>query len=557
MNKKSTLYRVISAAVSVLTVAASVPQIPSALAATQSSTLAGDVNCDRKVNLDDINLLQRYIMGKADISKQGFINADINKDKVLNANDISKIKQLVLNSSRNTTTAKTTAVTTTTTKATTTTTKKTTTTTTTTKKTTTTTTTTTVTPEAKSDEFITPPVSNMYGSLPSQGTAGMVVFYVDFPDCRYTYAPTTDHIYDIVFGGTDEENPCFPNESLRAYFSRASKGVMELQGNVFRYTAKNPVSYYENDSYKCQLINEVLDAFDAQTNYADYDGNYDGVIDSILISVPAETNDDNWWAAAGTYGGAPDKTVDGMRPGHIIIGNAEIDSYFGYRNFASTYTHEAAHCMGLPDYYLYDGDDTEGLHGSAGFELMDEVYSDLSAASKLMLGWYRENQIEVFTGDIPQKYVLRDAQSDDGNCIIIPYRSLDSEYKSEFIILEYTTLSGNNSAIPDEYWWKPQGSGIRAFHVDAEVDPADYWQMFKYDNSKTASLPAGENLKRFIRVINDTPSDNLFYEDGVLINSIRGFNFYDSNGLETVDPGVIVLVNELTDEGYNITIRRK
>ena len=80
---------------------------------------------------------------------------------------------------------------------------------------------------------------------------------------------------------------------------------------------------------------------------------------------------------------------------------------------------------------------------------------------------------------------------------------------------------------------------------------------FKYDNSNTASLPAGENLKRFIRVVNDTPTDNLFYEDDVLINSIKGFNFYGTNGLENVDPGVIVMVNDLTDEGYNITIKRK
>ena len=559
MNRKSALYKVISAAISILTVASAVPQFAASAEQTTASTLSGDVNCDGKVNIDDLNLMQKYIINKASISKMGFANADINKDKVVNFYDLYRLKQLVIDSSKTsvTTTAKTTSFITTTT---TTTTKKTNT-----KKTTTTTasaetdadTTETTASAEPSHDFIIPPVVNMYGSLPSQGNAKMAVFYVDFPDCKYSYIPTTDHIHDAVFGDADIESPCFPNESISAYFSRASKGIMRLDGEVFRYTAENPISYYENDAYKCKLVNEILDAFDEKTNYAQFDGNIDGVIDSILISVPSGASDENWWPAAGTYGGDPNKTLDSKKIGHIIIGNAQIDSYYGYGNFAATYTHEAAHCMGLPDYYLYEGDDTEGLHGSAGFELMDEIYSDLSAASKLMLGWYREDQIEVFSGNPLEQYVLHDAQSDDGNCIIIPYNNLDSEYKSEFIILEYSTLSGNNSAIPDEYWWKPQGSGIRAFHVDAEVDPDDYWRMFKYDNSKIASLSPYEKLKRFIRVINDTPTDNLFYEDDVIINSIRGFNFYSAKGLEEIDPGVIVFINDLTEDGYNITIRRK
>ena len=53
--------------------------------------------------------------------------------------------------------------------------------------------------------------------------------------------------------------------------------------------------------------------------------------------------------------------------------------------------------MGLPDYYLYNSDDFEGMKGNAGTELMDaDAASDFGCFSKLMLGWYQKNQVTVY-----------------------------------------------------------------------------------------------------------------------------------------------------------------
>ena len=45
---------------------------------------------------------------------------------------------------------------------------------------------------------------------------------------------------------------------------------------------------------------------------------------------------------------------------HIITETLRIESETNYNNFNSSYLHRW-HCMGLPDYYLYNSDDFEGM----------------------------------------------------------------------------------------------------------------------------------------------------------------------------------------------------
>ena len=562
MKKKAFLKKTLSSVLSTFTIAALSAAAAAAPAHADQVILSfkGDVNLDGVIDNNDFNIIARYILGANNIPQKAFANADMNNDNTIDSLDLIKLRNCITGLEKSEpilgegSSPSAPKVTTVTVPATTTTKKPATTTTTT---TTTTSSTTAATTTTYSYEFITPPLEDMFGSLPSQGHTEMAVFYVDFPDCQYAYAPTAERIQEIMFGPEDTANPCYPNESVRAYYLRASKGVFDLNGSVYRYTAKYPKAYYEEEGFKTLITDEVLSNFDNILDYNNYDANADGIIDAVLISVPTSAGSENWWPTASTYGGSGDTTFDGLRVGHVIIGNSEIESYYGFKNFTSSYTHETAHCMGLPDYYIPDDEYIEGLHGSAGFELMDEVYSDLSAVSKLMLGWYRDDQIKIYSGKGSEKYILHNAQTDEGNCLIIPCGELDENYRSEFIILEYSTLDGNNSAIPREYAGLPQGCGIRAYHVDAEVDPDDYWRKFKYQNSNNAYLSPEEQKRRFVRVVNDFSMDNLMKEQDVFSSGIDGFRFYDENGNESIDPGVFVLVNEESDGGYNIVIRKK
>lgn len=518
----------------------------------------GDINNDTEVNIADLLLLSKYILNHITLTsenayhingKEYSINgkdsegsteylytADVNQDGKIDTFDLTALRKYLLshnfqsvyiwsddeNLSETTTTTSSTETTTTTTAS-----------------------------------FIEAPVKDLYGSMPSQGNAEMIIFYVDFPDCPYSYEPSVSEIETIAFGEEDTENKNYPYESMSAFYSRSSKGCLELNGNVFRYTTKENKSAYENDIYHIKLIDEICQEFKDDIDFTQFDGNNDSIIDTILISVPTDAGDDNWWPAAGQYGGN-NINVNGMSIGHVIVGNAQIESKNNYKNFIGSYLHEMGHCMGLPDYYLYNGEkDFEGLHGSGGYEMMDETNADFSSVSKLMLGWFTNSQISIYDYTTStQTFTLYNAQKENGNCVIIPNGKLKNNYYSEFFILEYTTLDGNNSYIKKDYWWETTGSGLRVLHVEGTINDNSYWKYWKYasgDNEATQN----DTGRRFVRIIDDTDTDNLYHVGDVINNTISGFQWYDENDTQSIDTGLEITVNSMTDDMCTITISEK
>ena len=527
----------------------------------------GDLNGDRTVDVADLVIMSRHIHARKQLTSEnsykvngkwigingadGFqpgeylITADIDQNSTVDVFDLILLKQTVISQSPLVVwqwedTPQTTTSTTSTTY------------------TSTTTTTTATTAPARKD-FIDPPIYDLYGSLPSQGEAKAVVFYVDFPDCKFSYDPPVSQIYEAAFGKEDPTSKDYPFESISAFYKRSSKGIMDLDGEVIRYSAKDPVSTYENDVWHKKLIDEIISQNDGKIDFSRFDGDGDKVIDAMVVVVPSTAGEDNWWPAAGIYGGENGKTGDGVSLGHVMVGNCAIDSTDDSTNFSTTCMHELGHCMGLPDFYLYNGSqDFYGLHGSAGFEIMDESKCDFSSASKLMLGWYKKDQVKVYDSSFSsQTYTLYNDQSDKGNCVILPIpgRQLNNYY-TEFFIIDYTTLDTNNSRIKNDFWWWKYGSGVRILHVDATLNGDRWNNSWKYGNN--TDNPDGEG-RRFIRVIRDINNytDNLCHTGDVIDNSVQGFGWYDQNGYETVDPGYVITVGEQTDDSYTITVTLK
>lgn len=571
MKKKSFKRKFISlsAALSVSVCAVTLPVI----AGWQQIGCMGDLNNDTEVNIADLLLLSRHILNKLSLTSDNSYHidysyysvngsdpdnsleylhtADINQDGKVDIFDLILMRKYVINQwgdpvykwsdDTGTSSSSTSADTTTTTS------------TSSVQDSETTSSTTAVT-----SEFIEAPVRDLYGSMPSQNDAELVIFYVDFPDCKYQYDPSAEEIEKIAFGDKNTEDRNYPFESMSAFYNRSSKGNIKLDGKVFRYTTKKNKSAYEGDIYHVSLINEVFQAFENSEDFTEFDGNGDKIIDTTLISVPTEAGADNWWPAAGQYGGTNDLKVDGMSVGHVIVGNAQIESKTDYKNFNSSYLHEMGHCMGLPDFYLYNGEkDFEGMHGSAGYDLMDEANSDLSAVSKLMLGWFKRNQVEIYDSSAgTQTFTLTNAQTENGNCVIIPYGKLENNYYSEFFVVEYTTLDNNNSSIKKDFWWKSTGSGIRVIHVNGEISDNSGWKYWKYASGQNEATN-NDAGKRFVRIIDDTDTDNLYRTGDVIDSSISGFNWYDENGNQSVDPKIKITVGEQDGDSYTITISEK
>ncbi|MBR3629029.1 MAG: hypothetical protein IKN55_00950 [Oscillospiraceae bacterium] len=474
----------------------------------QPSLLTGDVNQNGVLDVGDIVAVQKWMLGYPVTDGIRMELADMQQDGVTDIFDLGILKRAVLGKLPET-------------------------------------------PEsADNSEFVPAYLAKHGASLPTHGNAKLVVFYVDFPDCRYDYVPSGTELNQITFGAADPSNPCYPFESVSAFYGRASKGAMQFDGQVFRYTTKENQAAYDDN--KVKIAEECYEAFKDQVDFAQFDGDGDGRIDATLFTVPEKAGTDHWWPCSGAFGD-PAYRVDGKAVGHIITGNAQIGSTSDYMNYISTYCHELGHCTGLPDYYQFVGD-SEGMHGTGGAELMDtDAGSDFGAFSKLMEGWYRRNQVQIYDpAKGQQTFTLRNAQTDAGNCIIIPNGQLAEDRFSEYFILEYITKDANNSAAGTKtaFWVNP-GEGVRIYHIDATTEYGGN-TFFRY-GSGSEFTDEGRG-RRLIRIIDDTESDNLYHTGDVVNSSISGFRWYDANGGQTVDPGISVTIGALQDGQYTVTI---
>ena len=473
--------------------------------------LRGDIDRSGQVDRNDVTLLYRWLNGEFWTELPDWNAGDLDSSGSLNAADLTILKRMLLPGTAP------------------------------------------AVPEEDQSAFIAANMAKHGASLPTQGKARLVVFYVDFPDCRYDYEPTLDQLNQISFGAADEASACYPFESFPAFYGRASKGIMDFSGQVFRYTTKENQAAY--DQNKVKIAEECYDAFKDQVDFSQFDGNGDGRIDATLFTAPTKAGNDNWWPCAGAFGD-PNYRVDGVGVGHIITGNAQIESPTNYVNYISSYCHELGHCTGLPDYYLFTTDDSEGMHGPAGVELMDtDAGPDFGAFSKLIEGWYRQNQVQIYdAAKGTQTFTLRNAQTDAGNCIIIPNGQLADDYFSEYFILEYATKDGNNSGIGrNTAWWQTAGEGVRVYHIDATTQ-YDWNTYFRYASG--SSFTNNDQGRRLIRIIDDTNTDNFYHSGAVINSSISGFRWYDANGGQTVDPGLTITVGAIENGACTVTISR-
>lgn len=473
----------------------------------------GDLNDDDTISMADVVILQKHVAMLEIISPDIAALADMNENAMLNAVDLTLLKRCVMQQMEWIGIYEEVVI-----------------------------------PDAESP-FISPPIAQINSSLPTDTSGNLVIFYIDFPDCQFGTKLSAEQVDQIAFGPADPSSANYPFESMSAFYERSSKGSFDLTGKTFAYTAQNSISVYNED--KVRIVEECYEAFKDSEDFTKYDADSDGRIDATLICVPESASFDHWWPCSGAFGD-PSYRIDGMAVGNIITGYAVPSNPV---DFNSTYLHEMGHCMGLPDYYMYYSDDAEGMHGSAGTELMDtDAQSDFSAFSKLMLGWYREDQIQVYDpANGTQSFTLHNAQTDQGNCLIIPYGTLNENYFSEYFILEYGTDQGNNAMIKNS-WWQTIDSGICAFHINAELY-SDYGGSYlKYQNGSYYTDYNDEGI-RLIRLVND--GGGVFKSGAVIDNSVSGFGWYDGSGNESIDPGVTITIGEVSGDSYTVTVSPK
>ena len=373
------------------------------------------------------------------------------------------------------------------------------------------------------------------GCLPSYKVANENPKVLVFPvrlSSSYNANEYNSYLEDIetAFNGTSEETGW---ESVKTFYQKSSYGKCNLDITVWDewfYDSTITASYLQNlyDNYYNNngnidpnelLITKILDKYNSQINYSDYDSNSDSFIDSIWLiydePVNYDDSDSMYWAYTSwnyewyseSYDDYinPSKARDGVYPFYYAW--AGVDFMYPETNLPSydtssisidahTYIHETGHLLGLDDYYDYNENQgsNRGLYTA---DMMDANIGDHGVISKLLLDWvdpYVVNQsgrvtISPFTTS--------------GDCIIIANKTLTSIYDTYYIIEFYTNdgLNANDEPIMD-------GQGVRITYVNAEVNKVNgevdwnggvYDTSFKYDNSDT-SIP-------FVEMLSDSTFD--------------------------------------------------
>lgn len=389
-------------------------------------------------------------------------------------------------------------------------------------------------------DYIAPAFGEGTFCMQSVGEARFPVFVVSFQDVSYRDTIVQkEELEEWLFSGED---------SVSAYYDIASYGRLCLDGDVYFYEAQGKIASYENDYGFENLVMETLTYYDEEIDFSKYDCNGDSIMDALVISVPSGGDVDFWWGCQATWYQNPEFQVDGISINHYIINDEQ--PYKREREiYQATVEHELGHCMGLPDYYKYNSDDWEGFHGIAGMERMDDSTGDFCQFSKLMLGWLKENQVQIMEPDMQNaSFVLPPAH--EGGCAVIFPQDGEPRFDSEYFLLEYNTPIGNNEGLFSE-----EESGVRIFHCNARIEKDSYGEpYYRYENFSSYYNSSDEGI-RILKLVNDGGG---FYRTGdiVVYGDASDFGWYTPAG-SLRDPQMTIRIGEVTEEGIEVEVSRE
>ena len=199
-------------------------------------------------------------------------------------------------------------------------------------------------------------------TMPSIGDVKALVIQLEFPEHPLS-SGLLDSVYDDFFGIHENADSSkfftFDDErSVSELYKVHSNGKLNFTGDVMPiYKTKELPTYYSGDRYK-ELMSEILSYYKKEgfiDDYAKYDSNKDGYIDSLIVLFPFHSDL--------KYGGLwENQAVNGN--GIIIKDDStQVKSFVMMYNSNSsdrivsshTVLHECGHLMGLPDNYPVGG----------------------------------------------------------------------------------------------------------------------------------------------------------------------------------------------------------
>jgi len=311
------------------------------------------------------------------------------------------------------------------------------------------------------------------------GTANVIVILIEFTDVTATR--TSGEIDTLM----NDPTPAAP--SARVFYEEVSYGVFRVQGTVTPwFQSAFPMSEYGADSSTSQfddangpiyrLVVDAVQRADATTNFANFDGDADGVVDHVIIVHAGDAQEANannpdyiWshrWSVVDANPGVPGNQAlraDGVQIyGYIMV--SELSP-------VGVFVHEFGHDLGLPDLYDTDGSsDGVGVwdvmgSGSWNGNPRGTTPAHFSAWGKVELGWIVPT---VVTSPIFGA-AIDDAETDP-RAFKLPIRTTASG-QEEYFLVENRQQVGFDAGLP--------AGGLLVWHIDdsqsSNMDDTHRW----------------------------------------------------------------------------------
>ncbi len=332
---------------------------------------------------------------------------------------------------------------------------------------------------------------------PKSGTVRTLVLKVKWADeSTQPIAPTSQVVKKFSETGTDAQNV-----SVKEYYAQQSYNQLIMNADVYP-TGSEDSAYQLNNGplwngsivvLTTNQARQLLNLANPDVNFADYDADNNGFVDSVAIVYQRFRNN---WTSREHVGFLPNgmyNEADFTKDGKKILRGAFLDytSFAGYSDasypwWEYTPHHEVGHILGLPDLYDYGGDyagrnnigpDGDESSGNGFWSMMAAGSYVLPAANlggplKYCLGW---TNADMITGNL-KDFRLGPTNSSSANVRRV-WRN--GEEGQEYFILENDNLSHQYLYYPtyvpsgDIYSSAPTlcvlNPGLLIWHVDERV----------------------------------------------------------------------------------------
>ncbi len=347
-------------------------------------------------------------------------------------------------------------------------------------------------------------------TLAESGVCKPLVILVDFPGDLPNQMPshkyTKEQFAELLFAENLDPNsvvPALPGTykmSVRDYYDEISSGKFIVSGStdsiVDWTTTENSYSYYVDESQGTgdgpngrtrsadAVCIELAQKLDDKINYADFDGNQDGIVDCVILIMEGWGSGayNEFWSFESELIDVrridPDAStqwgyllLDGVTINHLIATTEQM--YYGMYNeynqgvirSIGTFCHEIGHVLGLPDLYdtdyWYDSDEDEtvissgiGCWGIMGYGNYNSQTSPayMCAWSRSWLNWIAVESYK--TGLILTELSIPPVEVNHV-AFKIPISPSDS---TEYFLLENRRRIGSDSYL--------LGEGLLIWHID-------------------------------------------------------------------------------------------